>query len=139
MAAVARGETAPLPEDLDPDAQEVLVLAALRGRLDAVLAAVGPGFRGVVGGSPEGTLLHHAAWVGDPAVVERLLAAGADPLAGAPETPLAWAVHGSQYWELPGRDFVGVAQRLAAAGAPVEPRFAEAAEGPLHAWLANAS
>jgi ankyrin repeat protein len=139
VAAVARGETAPLPEQLDPDAQEVLILAALRGRLDAVLAAVGAGFRGVVGGSPEGTLLHHAAWVGDPVVVERLLAAGADPLAGAPETPLAWAVHGSQFWELPGRDFVAVAQRLAAAGAPVEPRFAEAAEGPLHAWLRDAS
>ena len=68
-----RGERppAPLPEVLDPDAQEVLILAALRGRLDAVVDAVGVDFSGVVGGSPEGTLLHHAAWVGNPELVAR--------------------------------------------------------------------
>ena len=140
VAAVAAGgqPTRPLPESLDPDAQEVLILAALRGRLDAVVDAVGTGFRGVVGGSPEGTLLHHAAWVGDPDVVRELLARGADPLAAAPQpgdTPLAWAAHGSQYWELPGRDYAGVAELLVAAGAPVEPRHLEVAEGPLYGWL----
>jgi len=59
VAAVARGEQprSALPDPLDPDAQEVLILAALSGRLDAVLSAVGPSFRGVVGGSPEGPLL----------------------------------------------------------------------------------
>ena len=36
---------APLPDVLDPDAQEVLILAALRGRLDAVVDAVGVGFQ----------------------------------------------------------------------------------------------
>jgi ankyrin repeat protein len=120
------------------DAQEVLILAALRGRLDAVVDAVGTGFCGVVGGSPEGTLLHHAAWVGDPDVVRELLARGADPLAAAPQpgdTPLAWAAHGSQYWELPGRDYAGVAELLVAGGAPVEPRHLEVAEGPLYGWL----
>ena len=98
-----RAPAGPLPATLDPDAQEVLVLAALRGRLDAVVDAVGPGFAGVVGGSPEGTLLHHAAWVGDPDVVARCSPRGADPRAAAgPEhaTPLAWAAHGSQYHEL---------------------------------------
>jgi ankyrin repeat protein len=37
VAALARGErpTTPLPWELDPDAQEVIVLAALRGKLDA--------------------------------------------------------------------------------------------------------
>ncbi len=140
VAAVAFGEPPPqqLPGELDPDAQEVLVLAALRGRLGPVVDAVGPGFRGVVGGSPEGTLLHHAAWVGNPEVAGELLGRGADPLAGAPEpgdTPLAWAAHGSQYWELPGRDFAGVAELLSAAGAPVEPRYLEVAEGPLYGWL----
>jgi ankyrin repeat protein len=140
VAAVASGEqpATPLPETLDPDAQEVLILAALRGRLAAVVDAVGPGFQGVVGGSPEGTLLHHAAWVGDPDVVSALLERGADPLAAAPEpgaTPLAWAAHGSQFWELPDRDFVGVAELLTAAGTPVEPRFVEVAEGPLYGWL----
>ena len=140
VAAVAAGErpVGPLPERFDPDAEEVLILAALRGRLDAVVDAVGPDFRGVVGGSPEGTLLHHAAWVGKPEVVAALLARGADPLAAAPDpgvTPLAWAAHGSQFWELPDRDFVGVAERLAAAGTPVEPRYLEVADGPLYVWL----
>src|SRR3954454_4227146 len=62
IAAVARVERAgtPLPDRLDPDAQEVLILAALRGRLDAVVDALGPNFSGVVGGSPEGALLHHS-------------------------------------------------------------------------------
>ena len=77
VASIARGErpTEPLPETLDPDAQEVIVLTALRGKLDLVVDIVGPSFRGVVGGSPEGTLLHHAAWIGSPELVERLLAA----------------------------------------------------------------
>jgi ankyrin repeat protein len=137
VAAVAAGEgpASPLPDVLDPDAQEVLILAALRGSLDAVVEAVGVDFSGVVGGSPEGTLLCHAAWVGSPEVVGALLAGGADPLAGSPETPLAWAVHGSQYWELSGRDYVAVAELLSAAGAPVEPRFVEVADGPLYGWL----
>jgi ankyrin repeat protein len=137
VAAVAAGERppAPLPDALDPDAQEVLILAALRGRLDAVVDAVGVDFSGVVGGSPQGTLLHHAAWVGSPDVVGVLLERGADPLAGSPDTPLAWAVHGSQYWELPGRDYVTVAELLSAAGAPVEARYLEVAEGPLYGWL----
>jgi hypothetical protein len=112
----------------------VLILAALRGRLDAVVDALGTGFRGVVGGSPEGTLMHHAAWVGDPRVVGQLLARGADPSAGG-DSPLAWVAHGSQYWELPGRDYVGVAERLTAAGAVVEPRYLEVAEGPPSGWL----
>ncbi len=139
VAAVAAGErpAGPLPAGLDPDAQEVLILAALRGRLDAVVDAVGVDFSGVVGGSPEGTLLHHAAWVGNPDLVRALLARGADPLAASPEQPLAWAVHASQFWELPDRDHVGVAELLVAAGAPVEQRYLEYADGPLYGWLEN--
>jgi ankyrin repeat protein len=137
VAAVAAGEGPParLPDEFDPDAQEVLILAALRGRLDAVVEAVGAAFSGVVGGSPEGTLLHHAAWVGDPEVVRALLERGGDPLAGAPETPLAWAVHGSQFSDLPGRDYAAVAEQLVAAGAPVDRRYLEYADGPLYRWL----
>lgn len=139
VAAVASGDGAPgpLPDRLDPDAQEVLILAALRGRLDAVLAAVGPDFRGVVGGSPEGSLLHHAAWVGDPQVARELLVRGADPHSGAEHTPLAWAAHGSRHWELPGRDHVAVAELLTAAGNPVEPGLLDVADGPLHDWLVS--
>jgi ankyrin repeat protein len=140
VAAVARGErpATPLPDTLDPDAQEVLILAALRGQADTVLEAVGPNFSGVVGGSPDGTVLHHAAWVGNPELVGLLIARGADPRAtGESGTPLAWAAHGSEYHELQGRDYIAVAELLADAGNPVEPAFLEVADGPLHDWLAE--
>jgi ankyrin repeat protein len=138
VAAVARGERPEaLPEVLDVDAQEVLILAALRGRLELVVDLAGPDFRGVVGGSPAGTLLHHAAWVGSPEVVGKLLERGADPdvRADGDSTPLAWAVHGSTYHELPERDYVAVAELLAAAGNPIERPFLDAADGPLAEWL----
>ncbi len=142
VAAVARGEQAPqpLPAALDVDAQETLILAALSGHLDAVVEAVGVDFRGVVGGSPEGTLLHHAAWVGDPAVVGELLARGSEPDVRSPadfETPLAWAALASQYYLERGRDYVTVAEQLAVAGNELEPRFLEVADGPLYDWLAE--
>jgi ankyrin repeat protein len=70
--------------------------------------------------------------------VRLLLDAGADPLArsgAAFDTPLAWAALGSQNHRAPGRDYVAVAERLVAAGAQLEPRFAEVAEGPLAGWV----
>ncbi len=139
VEALARGErpAVRLPATLDVDAQEVIVLAALDGKLDPVLDAVGPDFRGVVGGSPEGSLLHHAAWVGDPELVRELLGCGADPTGGGAETgtPLGWAAHGSRNHRAPGRDYVQVAELLAAAGNPLEPTLLDGAEGPLYAWL----
>jgi ankyrin repeat protein len=138
VAAVARGERpgSPLPKEHDPDGQEVLILAALRGRLNAVVDAVGPDFHGVVGGSPDGTLLHHAAWVGSAEAVRELLARGADPGArSSSDTPLSWAALGSPYWDLPGRDYAAVAELLTEAGNPIQPGFLEVAEGPLFDWL----
>jgi ankyrin repeat protein len=140
VAAIARGEhpATPLPAELDVDAQEVLILTALHGRLDAVVAVVGPDFRGVVGGSPELPLIGHAAWVGNSELIDRLLAAGADPVArGDAEfgTPLAVAALGSQWHRIPGRDYVAVAERLLAAGGELEGRFLDVADGPLAAWL----
>ncbi|MEA2269354.1 MAG: hypothetical protein QOC64_1964 [Solirubrobacteraceae bacterium] len=140
VAAIARGRrpAGPLPEPLDPDAQEVVVLAALRGHLDLVVDVAGAGFRGVVGGSPDMPLIGHAAWVGRPDLVRRLLERGADPgaRADAPfDTPLAVAALGSQHHELPGRDYVATAELLAAAGNAVEPRLLEVADGPLADWL----
>lgn len=134
VAALARGEHPldALPPELDVDQQEVAILAALDGHVDVVVDALGAGFSGVVGGSPEGTLLQHAAWVGAPGIVERLLDRGADPLAG----PLDWAAHGSQAHALPGRDYVAVAEALLAAGATITPAMVEEAHGPLHDWLA---
>lgn len=144
VAAVARGErpTAPLPAELDPDAQEVLILNALHGKLASVVALVGPNFRGVVGGSPDGTLLHHAAWIGNLRLVRELLELGGDATASSDaefSTPLAWAVLASRDHELPNRDFVGVAELLTGAGAEIEPRFVEVADGPLLDWLEPAS
>jgi ankyrin repeat protein len=142
VAAVARGErpTGPLPTELDPDQQEAVILAALNGHLELVVELLGPHFFGHVGGGPPGTLLHHACWVGNARIVERLLELGADPLApsGANEgVPLAWTVLGSQYHRLPGRDYVAVTEHLVAAGAALEPRFVDFAHGPLADWLAE--
>ncbi len=139
LGALARGERpdGPLPDRLDVDGQEVVVLAALRGHLDAVLATVGPRFRGVVGGSPEGELLHHAAWVGAAGVTRALLEAGADPRARADTelaTPLGWAALSSRDGAR-GADHVAVAELLVAAGAGVEPALLDVADGPLAEWL----
>jgi ankyrin repeat protein len=140
VAAIARGErpATAAPETLDPDAQEVLILSALRGSLELVVDAVGVGFEGVVGGSPPGTLLHHAVWFADLAVVRELLKRGADPNATSQadfETPLAWAVFGSAHPGARERDYAAVAEQLVAAGAKVERRFLDTAEGPLLEWL----
>jgi ankyrin repeat protein len=135
VAAVARGERAALPAQLDVDQQEVLILAALDGRIEAVVDAVGVDFAGVVGGSPEGTLLHHASWLGEVGAVRTLLARGADARAASDaffDTPLAWAVHASH---TTGADRREVGELLLAAGAEIEPRFLDAAEGPLRDLL----
>jgi ankyrin repeat protein len=140
VAAVARGESpqSPIPDELDPDAQEVLILSALSGSVELVAELMGPDFRGVVGGSPPGTLLQHAAWVGDPEIVRALLLHGADPGTGA-DSALGWAVHGSQNNRSTKADHVAVAELLVSVGSVIEPRFLEEAEGPLHDWLASRS
>jgi ankyrin repeat protein len=92
---------------------------------------------GTSAAAPPGTLLHHAAWVGDLRIVERLIERGADPvpLSGAEyDTPVAWAALGSQYHAPPGRDYVAVVEDLVAAGAELKQRFAEVAQGPLADW-----
>ena len=144
VGAVVRGERpdTPIPDELSPDAQEVLILRALWSDLELVVSLVGPSFFGHVGGGPPGTLLHHAAWVGNPTIVERLLELGADPVArsGAEfDTPVEWAALGSQAWREAGRDYVRVVELLVGAGAELEPRLAEVAEGPLADWLGAGS
>jgi ankyrin repeat protein len=139
VSALARGERpkSALPAEPDPDAQEVIVLAALRGHLDIVVDVVGPDFRGVVGGSPAGSLLQHASWLGDPALVAVLLAKGADigpGPGGRDDTPLGWAVHGSRTGD-PEGNHVAVAEILAKAGDPIDPAYLEQADGPLADWL----
>jgi ankyrin repeat protein len=142
VAALARGEQPahPLPSQLTADAQETLVQAVLGGRLDAIVDAYGPNFFAHNQGGPPGTLLHHACWFGEAEIVSRLLVRGADPVArsGAKfDSPLAWAALGSGRNPPDGRDYVSVAEQLVAAGAIVEERFVNVAEGPLLAWLEN--
>jgi ankyrin repeat protein len=141
VAALARGErpAEPLPDKVGADAQEVLILAVLRQEhLDPIVDVLGPNYFGHVGGGPPGTLLHHACWVGNPKTVSILLERGADPVAhsGANfDTPIAWAALGSQWYRIEGRDYEGVVERLLQAGAELEQRFVEVAEGPLADWL----
>ena len=131
IAAIVRGERPDaVPEALDYDQQEVVILAALRGVMPLVIELLGPDFRGVVGGSPEGSLLQHAAWVGNPELIALLLEAGAErparstgPRTARSTTPIA------------GRDYAGVAARLVEAGAVIEPAHLEQADGPLAEWL----
>lgn len=53
-------------------------------------------------------------------------------------TAAAWAALGSKWWRTPGSDDVGVMELLVAAGAELEPRFADVSQGPLEDWLLEA-
>ena len=144
IAQLARGEPPgdERPRSFDVDMQEVVILTALHVDAGLVARTVGADFTGVVGGSPPGTLLHHACWVGSVDAVVRLLALGADPAApsGADfDSPLDWVVHASRHHGLSDRDYVGIAERLVAAGAPPVAKYPEAAEGPLAEWLQRMS
>jgi hypothetical protein len=131
IAAVARGERPELvPERLDFDQQEVLIFAALGGGMALVVELFGPNFQGVVGGSPKASLLQHAAWFGSADLARFLREAGADPT-GALEV----AAHASSGWTVAGRDYVGVAEQLVAAGEIIAPHQVEVADGPLAEWL----
>lgn len=71
-------------------------------------------------GQDDGTALHMAAWLGDPAMVGELLSAGLDiedagDVHGS--TPLAWALHGAKFSGRAGADHPGVVKALLAAGA----------------------
>ncbi len=128
VAAIARGESpATVPTDLDYDQQEVLILYALADGMAHVVNLCGPDFRGVVGGSPAGSLLEHAGWVGHAEHARFLVGNGA-----AIGDAFEWCVRGSQNHASAGRDYVGVAEAL---GAITEERHLEEADGPLAEWL----
>jgi ankyrin repeat protein len=148
LNAVSRGAL-PTELELDDDIRDVLIELAMRDidGLRRVVAAVGPDFTASWGGGPRGSLLHQAAWFGRAEFVELLLGAGARPDERADTeyaTPLGWAAVGSRYspsnpddsFAAKDGDWVGVAQRLVAAGARIEPMFVDMATSPLSDWLA---
>jgi len=129
---LAVASLASMPDSPDYDQQEAVILAALHGRVDAVVGLVGPGFEGVVGGSPRGR-----------SCISRRGRARPRSCSGSWSwAPTRWrglrpstrrrspgAILGSS--GDPGRDDVAVARMLLDAGAVYEERFAEVAGGPL--------
>jgi ankyrin repeat protein len=81
------------------------------------------GFDPTAPGPDGGTALHTASWVGNLALVERILAHGGVPLDFRDPThhgtPLGWAVFGSVHRRAAGGDYIAVVDRLVAAGADV--------------------
>jgi ankyrin repeat protein len=148
LAAIAEGTREPAAFDLDPAARNVLIEIAMRdaATLARVVERVGPDFSACYALGPRGTLLHQAAWFGRPDYVELLLARGAsvdERVETEYATPLGWAVVGSRFcvdqpdesFAASAPDHLAVAEQLVAAGARIEPKFAEIAVGPLAAWL----
>jgi hypothetical protein len=81
------------------------------------------GFDPRAGGVDGGSALHAAAWMGHVGLVERLLARGDIGIESRdPEhesTPLGWAAFGSVHRRAKEGDYVGVIDRLVAAGANI--------------------
>ena len=105
------------PSELDYDQQEVLIFAALGDHLALVVELYGPELpRRRRRLARRHRCIHHAAWVGDAGAASRfLLDAGAEPSAGQ-RSALRSAVAGRSTTRRTGRDYVGVAERLVAAG-----------------------
>ena len=122
--------------------QEVVILTALR--VDAELVAAPSGSTSAASSADRrpGRSSTTRAGSGRSRSSSGCSQLGADPAApsGADfDTPLDWVVHGSQYHGLSDRDYVGIAERLVAAGAPPVAKYPEAAEGPLAEWLQRMS
>lgn len=101
------------------DARLVLLLAE-QGRVEALAVLLDQGFPVDFPGADGETMLHVAAWHGQHAVVETLLARGA-PLEVVERqfgcTPLGWAAHGCDNWPNPSGDYPAVVRALLEAGA----------------------
>jgi ankyrin repeat protein len=112
-----------LPASLTRAEHGLLALAIFSERIDAAGLMLRLGFDPRAPGRDGGTALHAACWVGHVRLVEQLLRLEAppldvpDPTHGA--TPVSWAVFGSVHRRARGADYVGVIDRLVAAGASV--------------------
>ena len=93
------------------------------GRFAAAELMLDLGFDPSAPGMDGGSALHAACWMGNVALLERILARGGVPLdAGDPthgSPPLGWAAFGSVQRRAHGADYVGVIDRLVASGADV--------------------
>jgi ankyrin repeat protein len=112
-----------LLSSLTPDEHGHLAHAIFRERFDAADLMLRLGFDPAAGGVDGGSALHAACWVGNVRMVEQLLARGGVPIdARDPahrSTPLGWAAFGSVHSRAEGGEYVGVVERLVAAGADV--------------------
>jgi ankyrin repeat protein len=112
-----------LTRSLTPDDHAQLALAIFHGRFEGAGLMLGLGFDPKAGGVDGGSALHAAAWMGHVELVERLIARGdigidsRDPKHQS--TPLGWAAFGSVHRCAKDGDYVGVIDRLIAAGADV--------------------
>jgi len=112
-----------LPQSLTPVEASELAQAIFHGRFEAADLMLRLGFDPACRGIDGGTLLHMACWMGHVPMVERLLQLGVaidvvDTAHGS--TPLGWAAYGSVHRCAKGADYVGVVERLVAAGANVK-------------------
>jgi ankyrin repeat protein len=105
------------------DAHAHLAHAIFHERFAAAALMLHLGFDPAAPGVDGGSALHAACWVGNVDMVDRLIARAAVPLdARDPthgSTPLGWAAFGSVHRRARGSDYVGVIDRLVAAGADV--------------------
>jgi len=112
-----------LPNSLATKDHGQLAVAIFHERYDQADRMLRLGFDPKAGGVAGGSALHAAAWMGHAGLVERLLARGdVDIDSRDPEhrsTPLGWAAYGSVHRCATHGDYVGVVDRLIAAGADV--------------------
>jgi ankyrin repeat protein len=112
-----------LPGSLAPGDHAQLAVAIFHGRFDGADLMLRLGFDPKAGGIDGGSALHAAAWMGHVGLVERLLARGDIGLESRDpkheSTPLGWAAFGSVHRRAKDGDYVGVVDRLVAAGASV--------------------
>ncbi|MEO5822202.1 MAG: ankyrin repeat domain-containing protein, partial [Vicinamibacteraceae bacterium] len=116
-------ESPSLVPSLTRDEHGHLAQAIFHQHVDAAALMLRLGFDPSAPGVDGGTALHAACWVGNVAMVERLLAHGGIPLDARDPTHgstlLGWASFGSVCRRAPGGDYPAVAERLVAAGADI--------------------
>lgn len=127
-----------LLESLSAREHAQLAFAIFHERYGAADVMLRLGFDPAAGGIDGGTALHAAAWMGHTGFVERLLSGGRIPVDSRDpthqSTVLGWAVFGSVHRRAQGADYVGVIDRVIAAGADIT----QPANGDKDSYLAMA-